>query len=188
VAPEAGALDPRTPETLHEARLSSLKSPDPTPSTFAPSSRSGAYSVAASARLAKRHAPALLAALAALTFGAWWLGQGAPARPEQALVAMEPQPVAPLPLPTISGISNEDKGPPSEHQGSSALPNAERVQNTPADVAPPRTKGARAPRAVSASRLSRAASSSDRAVAQTAPAPSAKPANAWDPATFGGRY
>jgi len=183
VAPET-----RESEALHETRLSSLESPGSAPSTFAPSSRSGAHSVAASARLAKRHAPALLAALTALACVAWWLGRGALERPEQALVAMEPQPVAPLPLPTISGISNEDKGPPSEHQGSSALPNAERVQNTPADVAPPRTKGARAPRAVSASRLSRAASSSDRAVAQTAPAPSAKPANAWDPATFGGRY
>ena len=187
VAPEAGALDPRTPETLHEARLSSLKSPDPTPSTFAPSSRSGAYSVAASARLAKRHAPALLAALAALTFGAWWLGQGAPARPEQALVAMEPErpPMAPLPLPAISG---EAKAAPNEGQGTFALPNAEHAQSTAADAAPPRTKGARMPRAVSASRPSRAASSSNTAVAQAAPEASAKPANAWDPATFGGRY
>jgi serine/threonine-protein kinase len=184
-ASEMRASEMRASETLHEARLSSLKRPGSAPSTFAPSSRSGAYGVAASARVAKRHAPALLAGVAALTFVTWWFWRGAPARPEQALVAAEPQPIA-QPLPTISG---EDQGPLSERQGTVGLPNAEDAQSTPAEAAPARTpKGARTPRAVGASRASRAASSSDTAVAQAAPAASAKPANAWDPATFGGRY
>jgi serine/threonine protein kinase len=165
-----GARTPRRSSVVPPSQL-------PASDSLAPAVRRGADAITINVRSRRRYAPVLLAclaALAALTAVVAWLTPDAssPPLPEQPIAAQAPVVVPSKAEPALEATAR------TEMAGATPVPSI--AAPPPAAVAAPLPRARNVPRTPSPT----AAPDSGR----TPPKASAAPANAWDPAAFGGRY
>ena len=167
-------------EAARAPRRSSVVPPSsfPTSDSLAPNSGRGAEAITLSARSPRRYAPAALVGSAVLAALVWWMAHDATARPEPPVATTQPP--------------SSTRAP--DVEAADRVAAADRVEAASA-LAPPLASTAPSPS--NARRVPHARNVPPRAVpsaapspeaVRTTPKPSASPANAWDPANFGGRY